>query len=707
LNTTEIQNICEVIQRGTDHDLQDLIQRANDDVKRLKAASQNQNLIETVVAGKLAEGGILPMYGMPSNVRNLYFDLRSSTKNSDVALSMDRDFDQAVSSFVPGTVRTWDKRYIKPHILSDMVEKDAKSTQNWICGSQPIGSSYFIQYCQDCLNPSISTFHPQGLVNSQAIKAEEIPNWWNSPHQDILDPITNSACAKCQSTNTQKFIGVAPKAFMSDLVMNRAVGDFHNNLYASQVGNAFTTVNVEDFTNNPSTTTIYNCDLSYYQQSQVYKINRNGRHTKNNLFHFVPQDYYPQPHTNRTVRAKDQDGTEGQLWKTERDPNTASHHFAIVSPKMTDSVGIKGNNTPNIRVWHEKNNDLVYQSDVVYQSAWQSAGVILQRAVAFEMDIDSTDLDVTAVYKFTDNVAGIDGAKMFFSDAHPNGSGVVQWLFDNWSDILNGLIFPVQQSKLNIFGSKILESIQAQDEPDALLKGFRNQYLHHLIDYKLGLDLLAILMDSNFIPARQILVSGQQSPVLFDWDSEFVNLVSLYQKSLPTVVNNIVMNGKGWTQDHQTDILYAIVHPLWNIRIGNPPIDEILSFASQNGFTDVVFVDAFNLNRRMGWVRQNLRDRTDIFRKITLGLQNTITTVPPTTDNFTPIQHQPLSAQTNDGVYKGFHCDNPDQELYISVKRLGGNLRIKILQPFSQDISGQSATFGDYTLTSIQVDEEE
>ena len=116
--------------------------------------------------------------------------------------------------------------------------------------------------------------------------------------------------------------------------------------------------------------------MSYYQQSQVYKINRNGRRANHNLFHFVPRDYYQQPHTTQTVRAKDQDGTEGQLWKTEREPNAASHHFAIVSPKMTDSVGVKGNNTPNIRVWQENNN-------VVYQSAWQSAGVILQRAVAF------------------------------------------------------------------------------------------------------------------------------------------------------------------------------------------------------------------------------------------------------------------------------------------------------------------------------------
>ena len=36
--------------------------------------------------------------------------------------------------------------------------------------------------------------------------------------------------------------------------------------------------------------------------------------------------------------------------------------------------------------------------------------------------------------------------------------------------------------------------------PDALLKGFRNKNIHGLIDWRLGLDLLSVLRDADFVP---------------------------------------------------------------------------------------------------------------------------------------------------------------------------------------------------------------
>ncbi len=61
----------------------------------------------------LAERGLLPMYGMPTRVRQLYLGLRAETDERDTEYSwstMDRDLDTAVFEFAPGNVLTKDKQ---------------------------------------------------------------------------------------------------------------------------------------------------------------------------------------------------------------------------------------------------------------------------------------------------------------------------------------------------------------------------------------------------------------------------------------------------------------------------------------------------------------------------------------------------------------------------------------------------------------------
>ena len=65
----------------------------------------NPELTGDGLAERLAEGAVLPMFGMPSRVRLLYHGLRR-----EAALTIDRDIDLAVTEFAPGSERTKDKR---------------------------------------------------------------------------------------------------------------------------------------------------------------------------------------------------------------------------------------------------------------------------------------------------------------------------------------------------------------------------------------------------------------------------------------------------------------------------------------------------------------------------------------------------------------------------------------------------------------------
>lgn len=61
----------------------------------------------------LAERGLLPMYDMPTRIRDLYLGLRAETDERDTEYSwstMDGDLDTAVFEFAPGNVLTKDKQ---------------------------------------------------------------------------------------------------------------------------------------------------------------------------------------------------------------------------------------------------------------------------------------------------------------------------------------------------------------------------------------------------------------------------------------------------------------------------------------------------------------------------------------------------------------------------------------------------------------------
>ena len=77
-----------------------------DDIERLNARAESRQF---GLANSLAEQGSLPMYGMPTRVRNLYTGFRSSGRQQEWS-TIDRDLDMAVFEFAPGSTIVKDKR---------------------------------------------------------------------------------------------------------------------------------------------------------------------------------------------------------------------------------------------------------------------------------------------------------------------------------------------------------------------------------------------------------------------------------------------------------------------------------------------------------------------------------------------------------------------------------------------------------------------
>ena len=98
--SAEVRTIAEALLVGgfSPVSLEDLESRIRRDLIRgIDSCARNQELAGEGVAERLAEGAVLPMFGMPSRVRNLFHGTRNRA-----ALYIERDLDLAVTEFAPG-----------------------------------------------------------------------------------------------------------------------------------------------------------------------------------------------------------------------------------------------------------------------------------------------------------------------------------------------------------------------------------------------------------------------------------------------------------------------------------------------------------------------------------------------------------------------------------------------------------------------------
>jgi hypothetical protein len=242
----------------------------------------------------------------------------------------------------------------------------------------------------------------------------------------------------------------------------------------------------------------------------------------------------------------------------------------------------------------------------------------LQRSIAIELDVDSLDIEIASVHMFSD-ANGSKGAELYLADEHPNGAGLVYWAHKNWIELLNGCLSA--QGPFARLGNLIRNECQLSKHqsqpwrsPDILLKGFRNRQLHGLIDWRLGLELLATMHDSAHIPGRTPLFESWGIG-LTSWEEEARLLADQYFDAFEhsTAVRFDSNTGlHGWVLDNNLGglerTLNVVSHPLWKLdSSGKDSLSsELITLATKHSAVAIRLIDSFNLSRRLSWVKGNL-----------------------------------------------------------------------------------------------------
>lgn len=518
---------------------------------KIDRVTSNPELTGNGLAERLAEGAVLPMYGMPSRTRVLYHRLGYKD-----AFYIDRDLELAISEFAPGAQKTKDKAihttigFTLPYLNINYKWQPAKS-------GNPLPYRLWLSRCKYC-----------GETKT---------------YDQKLDQNTCPNCDQPEDGNLFSHFSIAvPQAFRTDLSVGEDAKDDLDIIYGSH------TIMAES-DNNTQVITIgnTNANLSLSEEGRTWRINNNaGR-----LFEGVicTTTYGKNILANQWIdkRFLDKVKSSGVL---------EPEKVALAAGKTTEVLRIAPNNVPlglNLDPFH---------SNGAVKGALYSAAFLLRRVLADILDIDPEEIEIADVTR--KNRAGLPTvAEMVFSDRLPNGAGFVKYFHDKFYNILNGTCYP----GIGTYAGSILDPTHRNGCKDACydcLKVYRNMTYHGLLDWRLALCYLRILLDNNYMAG---LDGSFNQPELENWlqtaemlrDNNFIKNFEGYKPETCGII-------PGFSNRNRC---FIVVHPLWDTDDPKGILAEAVAAAINKTGTQPDFIDTFNLLRRPGWCHQELARR--------------------------------------------------------------------------------------------------
>lgn len=549
-NHDAVSSLASTISRATRLDAASLEQRASELPGRIASACREPKFIATTLASRLAEAGILPMFGMPTAVKQLYFHFSKSGRQLK---SLDRQADQAVADFAPGAVRTWDKRSLRP---VGLVGSPMRRGRDWKATQSPILAAYAYTQCGSC----------------HALQEDVIGDGLAG----AFEPMEAVTCPNCQG-QAMRYTAFVPNAYVTDL-------DYHDPMRAGDKGRSLRTSIASPAIADATWHRRGGAILAPASQQKVIRLNTNG----GSFFRLSEEARMRPGHDGAWLGAG---GGEAKLLIDKIDGAASAYTVALASPKTTDVLAIRAKPRAGLEFfgWDEPSRS------ACARSAWYSAATILQRVVALHLDVDSMDIEIASVHGVTTD-DGYRTGELYLADAHANGAGIVSWAFANWDGAMNACLDPGGRFD-RLVREEVSEFKKGQEwrSPDRLLKGFRNRHLHGLLDCRLGLDLLRCLRSQDYAPGA---------------DKGFMEyaatLAAAYCSSFPGHQIASSDEAVGW---YDGGCFTGVVHPLWSRAPSSlNGIAAIRDLAISLGCNQLALVDTFNLSRRMAWVRSRILD---------------------------------------------------------------------------------------------------
>jgi len=565
----------------------------------------NEEISTNDISEKLAEGGILPMFGMPTTVRNLYHGIHKFSKEG---LVIDRPQSMAIYEFAPGAQKTKDKAihqvigftsdFIKTYHKGDSVTNSRTRTS--APHSYPFYLNRWFVRCRGCGFFETYSEETKSELEAQG-KFASCPNCGEQNEGKYQKPVRLKA-PRAYRTNLSKgsdskddseFLLSRPPIFAEK------INDPQNPDIERKVGNSGLIISDKDVTWRVNT----NSDR-YFTGRLYNTINR---------FQFNQQGYWFNDQWIMSGLAENFN-ENGYGMNVNLNMHYEEESIALASNKKTEIFRIFPLSVPlalNLNMFSSDSNEpyIKAQANGV-RSGYYSAAFLLQRILADRLDVDPTEIEIADISMTNlDDGTNRKIAEIILTDELPNGSGFVRHLFDNFEKIIAEALNP---SDAESYVGKIQSDShigQCKDACYDCLKVYRNMNYHSLLDWRLGLAMLRVMnnheyqcgSDGNFKDFDELRGWLHFAKELRDSFAHCFGFDHLEEiNGLPVI-----------KFDRGLKNIIVIVHPFWdlqNIRDENWLAETMVEIEEYRQSTNgkISIIDTFNLHRRPGWCYEKL-----------------------------------------------------------------------------------------------------
>ena len=531
----------------------------------------------------LAEGGLLPMYGMPSDLRTFYHGFNRDPNILDLR-KIDRSTEMAITEFAPGSEKTKDKGKYRVEGITTALRYEKATRYN----PERIASMNLLSVNVDALyNCYTLEIDPNSMqdISSWRIKNIEVNTDITTPKEDIAHNLQAN----------EKML-IIPMAYRSYKLFHNDGKSVDSNDRGSHFSQA--TIFAKDNDNSTNTKDIENVKVSAYglylnDEAEVWHINSNNNQLFKGRYVGVYEengggriDGVETCHTkqcpscgsleldenngNFTCRScgtvTDNDGVVDKFISsnsfmfykknviqgnppreyinTISDRDSHSFDIAIGSRKPTEMIKLEileGNDFVDL--------NLETGNESAIRAAFFSAAFLLQRTLADKLDVSPDEIEISDK---------IENGKpvIYLSDAAPNGAGIVSYLYQD--NHLEEMLHKITEFKtafmLSLISDEHCKSCKTSCQ-DCLLT-YNNRGYHHVLDWRLGVSILRLMLDSNFDfgfnPATR-----SNYPELSDYNELVVECAKKLRQTWAL--------GSYWKKVSMRNIDNLIIyHPLWS-----------------------------------------------------------------------------------------------------------------------------------------------
>lgn len=566
-------------------------------MEAIEAVLLDDAMLDRGLASALAEHGKFPMYGMPTRTRLLY--TRPVTIGQDITFgTMDRDLDVAIQEFAPGRMLVQDKRrFFTAGFAGSMLQKNFKPPYTFKSVPPDLGEERNFVRCRVC-------------------------GAW-APVPAGQDP--GGSCKACKSllTGDTVYRSFVPRGFLTSLVAGKAEDSGEE---FSTKASRTSIAEVDDVVTMPLAGT--NLAIGLSGQSRMFRLNRgefrqpkggsgegewtgfsarNG-HLKAPFWHGGKERSTWVNDIWLEDKAFELDITKPKMVHRFKDGDQAPvHGFYLCSPKVTESIVLVPQSLPKGIKAIQSGGDGERRLTPAFRAGALSACFLVVNHASRELlDVDPEEFEILEPWP---RVAA-DGSflpVLQVADELINGSGLCNRLGQDVGGM--PLVVDVMRRLVSDRSASPLLDMLERDHARTCTAGcykclhrYGNQAYHGLLDWRLGLDVIQLLLDPGYVAG---LDGRFSAPGVETWPTLARRLA---EEARRLVTGKLEMHGDIPLVEIGKGKWAAVVHPLWDEEAVYERYPGLEEFGLEVG--PLAFMSTFDLSRRMGHVLSCLKKKS-------------------------------------------------------------------------------------------------